>query len=83
MIKQKELINKSDIFRFINASDLNKKIEILAKKAELKAEQDKIVKLETYDLSYFLGKNVFGDGGSQNIFVYWPTFSMLATVTKR
>ena len=37
--KHKELVNKSDI------SDLNAKLETLATKAELKAEQDKIVKL--------------------------------------
>ena len=50
---------KSDIFGFINDSDLHKKIKKLASKAELKAEQDKIVKLETYNLSYFLGKFFF------------------------
>ena len=67
--KIKELVNKSNIFRFINDSDLNKKIETLATKAELNAEQDKLVKLETYDLNYFLGKIFVGDDGSKNIFV--------------
>ena len=43
----------------------------------MKADQDKIVKLETNDLNYFLGKNFFGDDGSQNMFVYQPTFNML------
>ena len=31
--------------------------------AESKAEQDKIVKLQTNDLSFFLGKDFFGDDG--------------------
>ena len=34
-------------------------------------------KLQTFDLSCLLGKNVFGDDGFQNIFVYQPTFNML------
>ena len=40
---------------------------MLGTKVELKAEQDKIVKLQTHDLSYFLGKIFFGDDGSQNM----------------
>ena len=35
---------------------MNTKLATLATEAELKAEQDKIVKLETYDLSFFLDK---------------------------
>ena len=41
------------------------------------AEQDEIVKLQTLDLSYFLGQNFFGDDGFQNMFVYQPALSML------
>ena len=33
--------------------------------------------MKTFDLSYFLGKNVFGDEGFQNMFVYQPVFSTL------
>ena len=50
-IKQKELVKKSDVSGFVNDFELNKKEETLATKAELKAQQDKIIKLETYDLS--------------------------------
>ena len=50
---------------------------MLAAKPELKAEQNKIVKLKTYDLTYFLGKNIFSDQGSQNMFVYQPTYNTL------
>ena len=71
------MVDKSAVAGFINNADLNKKVATLATKAELKADQDKIVKLETNDLNYFLGKKFFGDDGSQNMFVYQPTFNML------
>ena len=66
-MKNKELVNKSDISEFIKNSDLNEKIKTLATKSEFKAEQDKMVKLQKHDLSYFLGINVFGDDGFQNV----------------
>ena len=44
-IKEKQLVNKSDISGLVNNTDWNKKITILATKAELKAEQDKTKKL--------------------------------------
>lgn len=33
--------------------------------------------MPTFDLIYFLGKNVFGDDGFQNVFFYQPIFSTL------
>ena len=33
-------------------------------------------KLETFYLSYFLPKILFGDNGFQNMFVYQPAFNM-------
>ena len=56
-IKEQELINKSYISNFIKNSEVNTKLETLAMKVELKAEEDKIVKLQTHDLSYLLGKH--------------------------
>ena len=35
-------------------------------KAELKVEQDKIVKLKTYDLSLFVSQSYFGYDATQN-----------------
>ena len=61
-IKDKKLVNKSDI---INSSDLEKKIKKLATKAELKAEQDKIVKLKTYDFYW-----------SKLLYQWWITKSL-------
>ena len=57
-IKQKNLINESNISDIIKSFDLNIKIESLATKAQLKAVQGKIVTLQTRDLHDFLGKNV-------------------------
>ena len=76
-IKQKGLVDKSAISGFINNADLNKKVATLAAKAELNAEEDKVIKLKTYDLIHFLGKIFFGDDGFQNMFVYQPTFNPL------
>ena len=44
-IKEKGLVDKSDTSGFIDNSDLDKKIAILAIKAELKAKQDNIVRV--------------------------------------
>ena len=49
----------------------------MATKAKLKAERDKLAKLETYDLSYFFDKNIFGDDDSQNMFVYQPRRTLI------
>ena len=46
MIKNKNLVNKSDITEFIKNIDLDEKIKKLSKKAELKAEQDKMWNLK-------------------------------------
>ena len=55
-IKQEKLVNKSDIPNLVKNSDLNIKLATLATKAELKAEQHKIVQLQAFDWSYFHGK---------------------------
>ena len=58
-IKGKELVDISDISGFIYNYYLDKKRAALATKAELKANQDKIVKLQAFDSSYFRGRNDF------------------------
>ena len=57
-VKYTKLVNESDISGFMNNSDLYEKVKKLATKAELKAKQYKTVKLQMYDLGYFLG-NLF------------------------
>ena len=66
-----------DISNLVKNSGLSTKLATLATKAEIKAEQDKIVKLKTFDLSYFLDIFFLSDDGSQNMFVYQPTLNTL------
>ena len=56
MQRQKKNNTKSDISRFMDISYLNKKKATLATKAELRAEQNKKEKLQTYDSSVFIGR---------------------------
>ena len=44
--------------RFINNADLNKKVVTLVTKVDIKAEQDKILQLQSFDSSYFRGKSI-------------------------
>ena len=55
-----DLVKKSDVAQ---NSELNVKLEILATKPELKAEQDKMVKLQTF----FLCKTFFSEDDTQNM----------------
>ena len=36
-----------------------------------------MVKLQTHDLTYFLGKIILVNDGFQNMFVYQPTFNVM------
>ena len=76
-MKQKELINKSNISNLVNNSDLSTKLAALEKKAKLKIEQGKLVKLQVLYSGYFDGKNIFVDDRFQNVFVCHTTFNML------
>ena len=49
---------------------MDKRVATLAKKAELKAEQDKITKLQAFDSSYFQGKSHFENAGTRNYLVF-------------
>ena len=61
-------------------SDLNTRGATLATKAELKAEQDKIVKLQAVDSNYFHCKCHFEDDGTQNYLVFQPVSFYFKTV---
>ena len=63
--------------KLVNQSNISNVATKHTTKAELKAEQDKIVKLQIRDLSYFLGKIFFGDNNFQNMFIFQPTRNML------
>ena len=81
-MKQKELINKSNISNLLNNSDLSTKLAALEKKAKLKPEQGKLVKLQVLYSGYFNGKNIFVDDRFQNVFCLSNNIQY-ARVTKR
>ena len=66
-IKSKSLVDESAISKFINNSDLDRKLATLATKAELKDEQDKIIKFQAFNSSYFRGKSHFEEDGTKII----------------
>ena len=70
-IKSKNFVNKSAIAK------LDKKVAALATKAELKTEQDKIIKLQAFDSSYYRGKSHFKDDGTQNYLVMYRYFKRM------
>ena len=74
MISEKKLVNKSGLNEMILATKEEKKIET---KAELKAEQDKTVKLHTYDLSLFIGQSYFVNDGTQLYVILQPLYHNL------
>ena len=58
-----------------------KKIITLATKAELKVEQDKIIKLQAFDSSYFRDKSHFVDEDStQNYLVFQPMYRFFKNI---
>ena len=65
---------------FIYNSDLDKKIVTLVTKAELKAEPDKIVKLQALHSCYFGGKSQFEDDGMQNYLVFHSVYKYLKKI---
>ena len=71
------MIDESDISDLVNITDWHTKLSTLARKVELKAEQDKIVSMQTHNLSFFLGYTFFGDDGFQNMFVCQPTRELI------
>ena len=69
-IKIKNLVDKFAIFGLASNAELNLKVATLATKAELKAEKNKIEKLEAFNISYFLGKSHFEEHGTKNYLVF-------------
>ena len=71
-IKVKGLVDKSGISNLAKNSDLSSKFATSATKPKLKAEQDKIVKLQAFDSNYVHGKSHFEDDDTQNYSVFQP-----------
>ena len=74
-VKNKRLVHESDISGFIKKFYLDKKIETSAAKAELKTEQNEIVRLQTYDLSLFIAQRYYFNDGSQSFLICQPIFN--------
>ena len=70
----KGLVKKFVISGFIDNSDLDMKTAILTRKAELKVEQEQIVKFQVFDSGYFCDKSRFEDDGTQNYLVFQPFY---------
>lgn len=62
------LVDKSATVGFVDNADLNNKVAKLATKAQLKAKQDEIVKLQSFNSSYFRCKSHFADDDTQKCF---------------
>ena len=62
------LVNRYDISRFIEITDLHKKIETLATRSQLKPEQDK---LQTTDLNRFICEGYLVNDEAQNYFLLY------------
>ena len=73
-IQEKEFVNNSDTSGLLDNPALDKKIETLAKKEELKEYQDKTVKLQSLVSSYFHSKSHFEDAGTQSYLAVQTVF---------
>ena len=73
-ITQKKLANEYDFNEKIKTLTTKEEIKALPGKAELKLEQDKIVKLETYDLSLFIDPSSFNNDGAQLYLILQPIY---------
>ena len=78
--EKKKLVEPSDIFNIGKNSDLNTKLATLARKVELKAEQYKTVKRQTFDSRYIPSKNYFEDDGTQSYLVFQLVSGYFKTV---
>ena len=76
-ITQKNLVNESDLNEKIKTLATKEEIKALATKAELKTEQDEIEKLQTYDLSLFIGQSYFNNDGVQVYLIFEPIYETI------
>ena len=74
-------MKKTNISNLVKNSNLNTKLATLATKAELKADEDEIVKFQGFDLIYFRCKVHFENDGAQKNLVFQPAYKYFKTVT--
>ena len=76
-ITAKKLVNESGLNVKIKTLATKEEMKKLATKAKLKAERDEIIKLQTYDLSLFIGESYFVNDGAQLFIILQPLYSTL------
>ena len=64
-ITQKMLANEYDLKKIYKKVATKGEIKTIETKAELKAEQDKVVTLQTSELILFIGQSYFSNDGAQ------------------
>ena len=77
---KKRLVDKFNISNLVKKSDIDTKLATLTTKVELKAEQDKILKLQVFDSKYFCSKSHFEVNGTQNYLVFQAVYRYFNTV---
>ena len=55
---------------------MEKAAKNLVSKSQVDTSREKIAKLQTFDLSYFIGKNYFLDDGSKNYLIFQPIWDI-------
>ena len=74
-ITRRKLVNESGLNEKIKCLTAEKETKILSIKTELKAEQDsKIVKLQAYDLTLFIGQSYFFSDGASFYLIFSPFY---------
>ena len=76
-LTRKKLVNECGLNEKIKKLAKKKEIKTLATKAELKAERHKIIKLQTYDSSLFIGQSYFVNDGAQLFLILQPIYYTL------
>ena len=71
-LEHAHFLTKALTANFLKKVHLNAKLETLATKAEIKVEQDKVLKILAFDSSYFSDKSCFEDDGFQTYLVFQP-----------
>ena len=72
-------ITQNNVLIKIKTLARKEETKALATKAELKVKQDKIVKLQTYDLSLVIGQSYFVNDGPQLYIVFQPIQKTITT----
>ena len=75
-LKQANLVTNADFNNEL--SDIDKKVT--ANKMKNLANEKELKKLNTFDLSYFHGKNLFDEDGMQNYYIFQPFSKYLKSV---